>query len=130
MDHRKITGPLFHAGCARIVNLWPGSLTPAAAISDHGYRYENRDCAWIQFGPAPEQFSRWIDIALRSSGTMTINAEELQLPHPRMDKRKFVLQPLADIRPELILPNQSKTVAELLAEVHEVGEVVRVRNDW
>lgn len=74
--------------------------------------------------------SRTVDVDLLYSGTMTVNAEELQLPHPRIHKRKFVLQPLADIRPELILPSQSKTVAELLAEVQEVGEVVRVTKDW
>src|SRR4030095_5081600 len=78
----------------------------------------------------PRNISRTIHIYLLYAGTMRIDTEKLQLPHPRMDKRKFVLQPLVDIRAELILPNQSKTVAELLAEVHDVGEVVRVTNDW
>jgi 2-amino-4-hydroxy-6-hydroxymethyldihydropteridine diphosphokinase len=47
-----------------------------------------------------------------------------------MHLRKFVLQPLADIRPDLVLLNQRKTVRELLAELEEPGEVVRFADDW
>jgi 7,8-dihydro-6-hydroxymethylpterin-pyrophosphokinase len=47
-----------------------------------------------------------------------------------MHLREFVLQPLADVRPDLILPNQKRTVRELLAEAKEGGEVVRVADDW
>jgi 7,8-dihydro-6-hydroxymethylpterin-pyrophosphokinase len=47
-----------------------------------------------------------------------------------MHFRKFVLQPLADIRGDLILPNQRKTVRELLPKSDESGEVVRLMNDW
>jgi len=54
----------------------------------------------------------------------------LQLPHPRMHERKFVLQPLADIRPELILPGQAKRVRELLAQLDDSCNVARLRNDW
>ena len=76
------------------------------------------------------RISRTIDIDLLYSGTTTVKTAELQLPHPRMKERQFVLRPLADIRPELILPEQSKPVVELLAEIREVGDIVRVTNDW
>jgi 2-amino-4-hydroxy-6-hydroxymethyldihydropteridine diphosphokinase len=59
-----------------------------------------------------------------------MDSDELQLPHPRMHLRKFVLQPLADIRPELILPGQSKTVRELLAKLSESTKVMRLTNNW
>jgi len=52
------------------------------------------------------------------------------LPHPRIHSRKFVLQPLADIRPNLVLPGQTKTIRKLLEEVDESGEVVRVTDEW
>jgi 2-amino-4-hydroxy-6-hydroxymethyldihydropteridine diphosphokinase len=74
--------------------------------------------------------SRTMDIDLLYSGAITIDAEELQLPHARMHKRRFVLQPLADIRPDLVLPNQTTTVAELLMGIRQADEVVRVTDHW
>jgi 2-amino-4-hydroxy-6-hydroxymethyldihydropteridine diphosphokinase len=74
--------------------------------------------------------SRKIDIDLLYIGETEINDRELQLPHPRMHLRRFVLQPLADIRPELILPRRAKTVRELLAQLNDTCNVVCVRNDW
>jgi 2-amino-4-hydroxy-6-hydroxymethyldihydropteridine diphosphokinase len=77
-----------------------------------------------------ENVSRTIDIDLLYCGDRQIDNERLQLPHPRMHRRKFVLQPLADIRPELVLANQRKTVRELLVELEESGELVRLTDDW
>ena len=74
--------------------------------------------------------SRKIDIDLLYIGESEINDRELELPHPRMHLRKFVLQPLADIRPELILPRQAKSVRELLAELNDACNVVRLTDDW
>ena len=74
--------------------------------------------------------SRTIDIDLLYCGSQIIESESLELPHPRIHMRKFVLQPLADIRPELILPSQTKTVGELLVEVAELGEAIRFCADW
>jgi 2-amino-4-hydroxy-6-hydroxymethyldihydropteridine diphosphokinase len=74
--------------------------------------------------------SREIDIDLLYADEMKIDNQELQLPHPRMHLRKFVLQPLVDIRPGLILPNQTKTVREQLAKLDESGKVVRLTNNW
>jgi len=47
-----------------------------------------------------------------------------------MHSRRFVLQPLADIRPDLVLPRQAKTVRELLARLDDSGKVVGLTNDW
>ena len=74
--------------------------------------------------------SRTIDIDLLYCGVRQIDNERLQLPHPRMHLRKFVLQPLADIHPDLVLPGRTRTVRELLAELKEPGEVVPVANNW
>lgn len=74
--------------------------------------------------------SRNIDIDLLYFGDMTVNNKELQLPHPRMHLRRFVLQPLADIHPNLVLPDQTKTVWELLASLNESAKVVRLTDDW
>ena len=80
--------------------------------------------------PHARNVSRKIDIDLLYAGEIQIDTRELQLPHPRMHSRKFVLQPLADIRPDLILPNQTRTIRELLAKLDESGRVVRLTNDW
>jgi len=78
----------------------------------------------------PKNVSRTVDIDLLYCGDRQIDNERLQLPHPQMHLRKFVLQPLADIRSELVLPGQTRTVREMLAELKEPGEVVRVANNW
>jgi 2-amino-4-hydroxy-6-hydroxymethyldihydropteridine diphosphokinase len=78
----------------------------------------------------PRNVSRNIDIDLLYIGDTKINERELELPHPRTHVRRFVLQPLADIRPDLILPRQTKTVREVLAELNDSCNVVRLRNDW
>jgi len=57
---------------------------------------------------------RVIDIDLLYFGGETIHNDALTLPHPRIGERRFVLQPLADIRPDLILPGQTLNIAELL----------------
>jgi 2-amino-4-hydroxy-6-hydroxymethyldihydropteridine diphosphokinase len=78
----------------------------------------------------PKNVSRKIDVDLLYCGDQQIDNERLHLPHPRMHLRKFVLQPLADIRPDLVLPKRRKTVGELLAESDDSGEVVRLMKDW
>jgi 2-amino-4-hydroxy-6-hydroxymethyldihydropteridine diphosphokinase len=74
--------------------------------------------------------SRKIDIDLLYAGELNVENEQLQLPHPRLHLRKFVLQPLADFRPELILPNQTKTVRELLAQTGDSTKVTCFAEKW
>ena len=60
---------------------------------------------------------RPIDIDLLLYGSMTVNVPRLTLPHPLMHRRLFVLQPLAEIAPQLLHPVLRKTMSELLAEL-------------
>jgi 2-amino-4-hydroxy-6-hydroxymethyldihydropteridine diphosphokinase len=78
----------------------------------------------------PQNVSRTIDIDLLYCGDQRINGERLQLPHPRLHLRTFVLQPLADIRPDLLLPGEKKTVSDLLADLKDSGAVVRFAESW
>jgi 2-amino-4-hydroxy-6-hydroxymethyldihydropteridine diphosphokinase len=78
----------------------------------------------------PKNVSRTIDIDMLYYDQRIIEDERLQLPHPRMHLRKFVLQPLANIRPGLILPGQTQTVDELAAKVDNSGEVVPFMDEW
>lgn len=66
---------------------------------------------------------RPLDLDLIAFGAETRNSPELTLPHPRAHERRFVLQPLNEIAPDLILSGQGKTISQLLAEL-PVGETV------
>jgi len=57
---------------------------------------------------------RPLDLDLIAFGKEVRSTSELQLPHPRAPRRRFVLQPLNEILGDLVLPEQTKTVAELL----------------
>jgi len=60
---------------------------------------------------------RIIDLDLILYDDVQIDEPGLQVPHPRFRERRFVLEPLAEIAPELVDPVTSKTVAELLGEL-------------
>lgn len=60
---------------------------------------------------------RTLDIDILLFDDEIINTPELQIPHPRMKERRFVLEPMAQIAPQLIIPNETKTIAELLDDI-------------
>lgn len=72
------------------------------------------------FGRRPKQVlnePRPLDLDLIAFGDEQRATRDLTLPHPRAHQREFVLRPLAEIAPELILPGQKKTVSELLTQL-------------
>lgn len=85
---------------------------------------------WGRPGAHPKNVSRTIDLDLLYFGELEIATADLQLPHPRIAEREFVLRPLADIRPDLILPKQSKTVSALLVRFTDATAVVRRELEW
>lgn len=73
-----------------------------------------------EFGREPKQVQnepRPLDLDLIAFGTETRNTPELTLPHPRAHVRRFVLEPLAQIAPDLVLPGQTDTVQALLRKL-------------
>ena len=60
---------------------------------------------------------RTIDIDIIAFDNIISDDKELTLPHPRAHLRRFVLQPLAEIVPEFILPGQNTTVSDLLGKL-------------
>lgn len=69
---------------------------------------------------------RTIDIDIVAFGDARSSRPDLKLPHPEAASRRFVLQPLADIVPEFILPGQTRTIAELLAALPPEGRIWRL----
>jgi 2-amino-4-hydroxy-6-hydroxymethyldihydropteridine diphosphokinase len=67
---------------------------------------------------------RAIDIDILLFGDTIINSQELTIPHPAMHQRRFVLEPLAEIAPELLHPVLKKTIGELLDSLPP-GQVVK-----
>ncbi len=71
-----------------------------------------------EFGRQPKKVlneARPLDLDLIAFGSEIRNTPALVLPHPRAVERRFVLEPLSEIAPDLVLPGQVKTVAEILA---------------
>jgi 2-amino-4-hydroxy-6-hydroxymethyldihydropteridine diphosphokinase len=73
---------------------------------------------------------RVIDIDLLYSGGEVVSTEALQLPHPRITQRQFVLRPLADIRPDLVLPGQTLTIAAHLRSLDGEKELPVAAAEW
>jgi 2-amino-4-hydroxy-6-hydroxymethyldihydropteridine diphosphokinase len=67
---------------------------------------------------------RTIDIDILLYGRMVVRSAALEIPHPRMAQRRFVLAPLADLAPDLRHPVTSLTVREMLHGAP--AEVVRL----
>jgi 2-amino-4-hydroxy-6-hydroxymethyldihydropteridine diphosphokinase len=74
----------------------------------------------------PKNSPRIIDLDVLYAGNLVLNSPEITIPHPRLRQRRFVLTPLADISPDLVLPGQMDSVRRLLAEVDDPGQVTRL----
>lgn len=69
----------------------------------------------FQWGP------RTLDIDILLYDDLVLNTVELTIPHPRLAEREFVLLPLAEIAPNVVVPNTAKTVKELLYNLQKSG---------
>ncbi len=77
-----------------------------------------------RWGPRP------VDLDILLYGDRILREEGLELPHPRLKERAFVLTPLAELAPELCPPGQGQTVRELLAQVDASGVRLVAASGW
>lgn len=77
---------------------------------------------------------RTLDLDILLMDDLAISESGLELPHPRLAEREFVLIPLSEIAPRLRIPNNGKTVLELVHALRDrrkgkTDAVVRMEND-
>lgn len=73
---------------------------------------------------------RTLDIDLLYVGDHCVDEGGLIIPHPRWMLRRFVLQPLADVRPDLLLPGATQTVRQTLANLPPGEAVKKISAPW
>lgn len=99
--------PRFLNGAARLeTELSARQLLDALLAIERGLGRERRE----RWGP------RTIDLDLLLYGNETVDEPGLTVPHPRLHERRFALEPLADLDPELVVPGRGR-VRDLLAEL-------------
>ncbi len=74
----------------------------------------------VKWGP------RSMDLDILLYGNQIINSPELVVPHPQMMNRRFVLQPLSDLSPELIHPEAGISIKQLLKALKSDETAVRI----
>jgi len=72
---------------------------------------------------------RLIDLDILLYESEIIDTPNLQIPHPRMHSRRFVLQPLAEIAPDVRHPISNRTISDLLASSPDKS-AVRLSKPW
>jgi 2-amino-4-hydroxy-6-hydroxymethyldihydropteridine diphosphokinase len=69
---------------------------------------------------------RVIDVDILLYGDSVIQTKDLEIPHPKMAERQFVLVPLAEIAPDAVHPVTKKTIKEMNQAVKEVQGVLKL----
>jgi 2-amino-4-hydroxy-6-hydroxymethyldihydropteridine diphosphokinase len=102
------------------------TLTPDA-LSAHVHRIEDE----LGRRRGPDRYApRPIDIDILYVGNVVLRDDDLTLPHPQWTTRRFVVQPLADVRPDLVIPGQAATCREVLSALPPLPEVLLSCRDW
>ena len=79
----------------------------------------------VHWGP------RTLDLDLLVYGELVSEAAALEVPHPRMHERRFVMVPVCDIAPDLVHPRLGRTMRDLLADLPvEPGDLTRLATAW
>jgi 2-amino-4-hydroxy-6-hydroxymethyldihydropteridine diphosphokinase len=82
----------------------------------------------IEAGALRRRDVRWgartLDLDLLLHGEVVLRTPRLVLPHPGLASRRFVLAPLADLAPDLVVPGMGATVAALLARAPGAADEV------
>lgn len=78
----------------------------------------------------PRNAPRTLDLDILYMGERVVSEAEIEIPHPRLHLRRFVLQPLHNIRPDLSLPTWQSTVRELFRTLDDSAAVAEFVREW
>ena len=84
----------------------------------------------LRVRPGERNAPRTIDIDLLTFGDLVSDLPHLRLPHPQCASRRFVCAPLNDLDPGLVLPGETRTIAEILASLPETPAVRLHADRW
>lgn len=70
--------------------------------------------------------ARTMDLDILLYGDLVLDSDRLTIPHPRLAQRRFALQPLCDLAPDLVHPVLGKSIKELLAALTAPEKVVKI----
>jgi 2-amino-4-hydroxy-6-hydroxymethyldihydropteridine diphosphokinase len=75
-----------------------------------------------------DQYSdRFIDIDILFFDNMIVNSKSLEIPHPRIQLRKFVLTPMLELTPDLMHPILNKSIRQLELECVDKDQPIKIR---
>jgi 2-amino-4-hydroxy-6-hydroxymethyldihydropteridine diphosphokinase len=111
--------PYLNAVARLCTSLSPRALLACLLAIEHG---EGRERGALRNLP------RTLDLDLLLYGACEIREPELVVPHPRLVERPFVLEPLCDLAPDLVVPGASERVSALAAAVRD-PRAVRVSRE-
>jgi 2-amino-4-hydroxy-6-hydroxymethyldihydropteridine diphosphokinase len=74
----------------------------------------------------PRNSPRIIDLDVLYAGNLVLNERQIIIPHPRINRRRFVLTPLTEISPDLVLPGQMRSARSILEDLDDPGQVKRL----
>ena len=113
---------MFETEPVGVVGVQPAFLNAAAvgdtALNVHAFFHALQEVEQAAGRERPfPGAARTLDLDLILFGTTILRERQLEIPHPRFRERRFVLEPLAEIAPDLRDPVTSLTIAELLARL-------------
>lgn len=73
---------------------------------------------------------RVIDIDIIYAGKIVMADDKLVIPHPRWTARRFVVQPLADVRPDVVIAPEKRSVREILSALPREPWVTLFTREW
>lgn len=113
VDMEDPGAPGFLNGAVEIeTELGPGELLAVLKRIERGMGREPGGVR-TAVGGVPRYRSRTIDLDILLWGDRVVREADLAIPHPRMAERSFVLEPLAELCPDLVVPGYERTVRAL-----------------